>query len=270
MDILELIPLLIFALLYLFGTSKKREEKKKQQEKIDASHRNAPATGQKRGLQERLEEALQQMEQRIEVESAAKKDPGEVEEIRMPVDELTIGPRAVDHELDADAVSNEIERMVASTMYTNELLESSKRDEGLLDGGVIKAPGHSGFGVRLDQARPVGEKEGTGDAAGSRYDFRSLFEEVPNETYHGHGFSNFNEAHGLHFGERPDPLAVESSRSEEFHETGGILRKTSTPAEATAPTRSVLHSPADLRRAIILAEILDRPVSQRKPPRRGL
>ena len=272
MDILELIPLLIFALLYLFGSSKKkREETKKRQEKIDTPHRDAPATEQKqRGLQERLEEALQQMEQRIEAESAATKDHGHAEEIRMPVEELTIGPRAADRELDAEAVSNEIERMVASTMYTNELLEGSKRDEGLLDGGVIKAPGHSGFGVRLDQARPAGQEKGADDATGSRYDFRSLFEEVPNETYHGHGFSTFNEAHGLHYGERPDPLAVESSRSEEFHEAGGILRKTATSAEAPAPTRSILHSPADLRRAIILAEILDRPVSQRRTPRRGL
>ena len=272
MDILELIPLLIFALLYLFGSSKKkREETKKKQEKMDTPHRNVPATEQKRrGLQERLEEALQQMEQRIEAESAAKKDHGRVEEIRMPVEELTIGPRAVDREVDADAVSNEIGQMVAATLYTNELLERSERDEELLDGGVIKAPGHSGFGVRLDDMRPAGEKGGGDDATGSRYDFRSLFEEVPNETYHGHGFSTFSEAHGLHFGERPDPLTMESSRSEEFHEAGGIHRKTSTSAEATAPTRSILHSPADLRRAIILAEILDRPVSQRRTPRRGL
>lgn len=266
MDILELIPLLIFALLYLFGSSKKRGEEKKRQEKVDTSGRNVPATEQKRrGLQDRLEEALQQMEQRIETESATKKDDDGVEEVRMP-EEIRVGPSAAERnvQVDPDTVSNEIGRMTASTLYATELLENAERDEEFLDGGVIKAPGHSGFGVRLDDERSARERKTADDRAGSQYDFHSLFKEIPNETYHGRGFTHFNEAHGLHFGERPDPLDVKGSRSEEFHEAGGILAKRSTPAEAAAPTRSILHSPVDLRRAIILAEILDRPVSQRR------
>ena len=260
MDIFELLPLLIFALLYLFGSSKKKEEEKKK--KMEKARGEAPTTERKRGLQERLEEALQQMEQRIEAESAAKKGPREgTPEVGMQ-EEIRVGPTAAERErtVDADTVSNEIGRLSASTLFDRDIITETD----MIDGGVVKAPGHSGFAVPLDQGRAEWQSRNVGDW-NQEYEFRSLLEEVPNETYHGHGFREFREAHGIHYGEPPDPIRGETSRPEEFHEAARISRKLPASVPTGTAVRSMLGTPADLRRAIILAEILDRPVSQRRP-----
>lgn len=275
MDIAELIPLLIFALIYLFGARrKKQEEAGKGRTKGSGAAQPVDAPQKKLTLQQRLDQALQQMEQRIAADSADR--PSD----RTAESDVRLGPRPVEGQIDPDEVSNEIGRMSAGALYDRAdpydtarydadlLIGSGQTGGGLLDGGVVKAPGHSGFGVRLDQSRhgqsrhdrpqrsafdrdiseeDISEEGITEEGIteeGSQYGFRSLFAEVPNETYHGHGFTGFSEAHGLHWGE----VAGE---------------ETAEVPEAVIEARKDFGSIADLRRAIIMAAILAPPVSKR-------
>ena len=258
MDLVDLFPLIIFAALYFFGSSKKKEEerakKRAARESLRSSPTESPSGGESGGLQARLEEALRKMEQRIETESAGGAERFEEREERRaePVAELDQPTVLEQYEAnqesseiasyepydpyDADAVSNEIGRLSAEALYDNDLL----------DGGVEKMPGHDGFTVALDEGRPE-RSTAVSEELARQYDFTSLFDEVPNETYHGHGFGTFNVAHGLHYGEEPGTTPLDAE-----------------PTDRPVADRRTFRSIDELRRAIIVAEILEKPVSMRK------
>ncbi len=238
MDFVDILPLIIFALIYFFGSSKKREEEKAKKKKARESLRSSPTESPSAGgsLQQRLEEALQKMEQRIETEGAGEPEEQTILEQYDERSEERVEPMTSFEEYDADAVVNEIHRLSAETLYDNDLL----------DGGVVKMPGHDGFTVALDDGRPERSDKIAKELA-KQYDFHSLLEEVPNETYHGHGFGTFNMAHGMHYGEDAGTRPLDAD-----------------PGDQIPIDHRVFRSVAELRRAIVVAEILDKPVSMRK------
>ena len=175
MDIVELLPFIIMGLVYLFGSSAKKkaeEAKKKAQTQMPVSN-----TKPKQGLQERLEDALRQMQARVE---------GERSQTATPVRSETTAT------LDADQVANEIDRLTSSTLYDREVYTSSEAQKP------------------------------TSTAQGEQFEFHSLMKEIPNETYHGHGFSKFKQAHGIHYGETDEPAYADDRYQTEFHEAHGI------------------------------------------------
>lgn len=236
MDIVDLFPLLIFAALYFFGSSKKRAEekakKKAAQESPHSSPTESPSTD--GGLQQRLGDALRKMEQRIETESAGELDKQTVLEKYKATDQIQA--QTSFEAYDAESASDNIYRLPVDTPHDNDLF----------DGGVVKMPGHDGFTVALDDGRPKRSDKVAKELA-KQYDFNSLLDEVPNETYHGHGFGTFNVAHGLHYGEE------EGTRSSEAD-----------PVYQAPIDPRTFRSIDELRRAVVVAEILDKPVSTRK------
>ena len=248
MDFVDALPLIIFGLIYLFGSSKKKEAEKQKKKEAQlrressgvAPERDAPVA-KRGGLQQRLADALAQMEQRMEEAKPIATNAPE------PASQATPIERSMASETNWDmAVSRELNKPT--------LLEQGRAESDLvsehefIDGGIERMSGPAGFTVRLDDGRPVRSTKVAEELA-QQYEFTSLLEEVPNETYHGHGFNNFNQAHGLHYGETEEERDA-SSRIE-------------IPTEVES-VRTLLATPAAIRRAVIVSEIIGKPVSQRK------
>ena len=148
---------------------------------------------------------------------------------------------------DGSDVENEINRMTASALYDREIFLSEEEK-------------------RKERERALQNNE----------EFHSLMDEVPNETYHGHGFRNFREGHGLHTtGAHVDSYDDTAVGLSDFREAHGLhydeaiySPKKGKRALTSSPTQEpetspVFGSPEALRNGIILAEILGKPKALR-------
>ena len=93
-------------------------------------------------------------------------------------------------------------------------------------------------------------------------------EEVPNETYHGHGFNTFKQAHGIHYDEtqEKEPVYADDTYQTEFHAAHGLHYGELDDAERTEISESreqridqLFSSMDDVKRGVIMAEILGKP-----------
>ncbi|MGE3802833.1 MAG: hypothetical protein AB7H80_17595 [Candidatus Kapaibacterium sp.] len=208
MDITELLPLIIFGLIYLFGSAaKKKAEQAKKSPTAQVPQKSAEPQ-KKQSLQARLEEALREMQTQVDPQSST------ATRTRVNLEpEATQAEWGYDHDI-----------------YSSETAEKQN------------------------------------------FEFHSLMEEVPQETYHGHGFTKFSEGHGLHArGETKTTFDDTNKASTDFHAAHGLHYEESLiPGKRGAtthieqqPTPAAFADVEDLRRAIILSEILDKPKALR-------
>ncbi|MCB0713295.1 MAG: hypothetical protein KDD67_13265 [Ignavibacteriae bacterium] len=208
MDITELLPLIIFGLIYLFGSAaKKKAEQAKKQPAAQVPQRSAEPQ-KKQSLQARLEEALREMQSQVNPEPST----------------------TARTKVNVEPEQTKVERVYDSDLYSSETTEQQN------------------------------------------FAFHSLMEEVPQETYHGHGFTGFSEGHGLHArGETKTTFDDANKVSTDFHTAHGLHYKESlipgkqgtTPHTAEQPPSPVFADVEALRRAFILSEILDKPKALR-------
>ena len=81
--------------------------------------------------------------------------------------------------------------------------------------------------------------------------------------------STFKVAHGLHYEEGFDPLRSETEMEPEFHEAHGLHYNEPHSAHDSLlppprPDDGPRFTPADMRRAVVMAEVLGKPVSRRR------
>ena len=226
MDIFELLPLIIFGLIYLFGSSAK---KKAEEAKRKTTAKGAPSVPeQKKGLQQRLEDALQEMQGRAGTGTASAPTRLERKE----------------QEVEGESVENEIHRMTAEALYDRDLYSSPEESSSLLS------------------EQPATE---------SQFGFKSLMKEVPNETYHGHGFTNFNEEQGIHHDDNPLlEYDINMASMSDFQEAHGLHYGETTSGGAgsaylldSISGKGFFHDMNEVRRGIVLAEVLGKPKALR-------
>jgi hypothetical protein len=241
----DIIPLIIIALVYLFGSSKRKKqemEKKAQQPRSGPTPDRAEQQADSGSLRSKLDAAIREMYDDLQDESQKSGRSGTATTSSSSAREDAAGPQISarmradrDHEQPAD-----IDSMVAKTMYDRDVVDSSPA-----------------------QAKPQPA------AQNDQYSFHSQFDEVPNTTYHGHGFEAFNRAHGIHHIDAQGKVHYADDFN--FAEMPGMyptLHDSGTPRHATEavaePERKrFFRDRADLRRAIVAAEILGPPVALR-------
>lgn len=243
MDFTDLLPLIIIALVFLFGRSSKKkaeEAKRKAEMGIEGPTPGTMETGvaasaTPASLQERLEQALREMQQRVEAESAAAKE--------------SAAP---------------IPRQAASLIAAMEGIDLEEGDEFARE-----------YAAPLDvlAVEPPVTSEQTED----RFAFhaRSGADESTPQSYRESGFSEYRSARGLHFNETHSPAAVRSAGMSEFHEAHGLShgRQRAHPIYTSAMDKQaedeservrIFENADDVRRAIIINEILNKPRALRR------
>lgn len=216
---------IILGLLYLFYTSvnKKKEEEKRR------SGTTTEETGQKKpSLQERLDQAIQEMQQRVEGAEAAPEQPQRKSTAAANTSESGVQPTLLS--------TPQFEESFAQTMTAEEFDPTWA--------GVKEA----NLANRMDNAT-------------------TALESSPDSRKREKGrMSDFKQAHGLHYVDGvSDP--VEMSTRGEFHEAHGIHHGDMTGHSHTIGDVSYEASEAirmlgdidDVRKGIILAEILGKP-----------
>lgn len=251
MDIWELLPLIIFGAIYLFGVGKKKEEeaKKKAAKRAGQSQSRStePVAKNSSSLQERLDAALREMQSRVEG------DP-----VRSTVD-------------DVDDVSNNIGRMASETLYDRDVIEYDS---------PLEEYSEDKFEVKTDLDRPtLLESKTDGVMRPAIKPIKVGFDSMTSMPSEEDGYYGFSEAHGMHYsgydsgydsggyaGETTESLMP--SKKNEFRQAHGLHYSESHlthQAREEARRRAeagqnvgepVFRNPSDIRRAVIAAEIL--------------
>lgn len=258
-DLFQILAVLGFILFSFISAAKKKGEA--QKEEADAplvtSDAGASDTKPATGLQARLDAALRKMEQRIEAERAG---GGNVQ----------VGPDRSQTPSDPDAVANEIGRLSAEALYDRaEVGRSGKPDPGFQ--GVPESPE---LEVRFDSIEPDSvdpnriEQEDFDDELRLPEWSTSSSETSPNYSPLPALSSTFKVAHGLHYNEGVDPLSTEVGRPVEFHQAHGLHYNESHDQHPSMlppprPDGGPRFTAAEMKRAVVMAEILGPPRSAR-------
>lgn len=225
MDIGEILKdyfwLILAILFYLFaGRNKKKKEEEKKASRAGTSPQARPAV--KSGLQERLEQALREMQEHAGQETGGRPAPQSAGQT----------PRLVVRPAAAPAAS----------------MATAEANVTVPEPGVAESTYESGPAISLRERRTAL------DAAAAKEEFTEStvpdFREGHGLRYHAHvgemaptGSVEFHEAHGLHFGQ------------------AGLGRSgiPATPSILDEESIPLFHNEDDIRRAIIAAEILGPP-----------
>ena len=227
MDIIDLIPLIIIGLLYLFGSS----AKKKAEEARSKAQNQRPATElePKQGLQDRLEDALREMQARVE---------GQRSEGEAPAAERGRASPSTD----SDQVANEIGRLTAGTLYDREVYGSKVESE------PIGKAGEETFGFHsLMEEVPNEAYHGHGFGG---------FKQV-------HGI-HYGETDEPAYADAVNRGEFDQAHSLPIH-TAGTRRS----ASRQTPVNLLFSTMDDVQRGVIMAEILGKPKGLRSVKENG-
>ena len=210
MDSDQLVSVVIGLVVFLFYTLKNKGQKKAGNKPVPAKTGNSAKAG-KGSLQERLEIALREMQQRVE---------GEVSPVKTG-------------------------------------------KESSLEKSFAEVPG--------DEFDPTWASVKEKDLSSRLDDASSRFDTLEETTRSSDASGSFKQAHGLHYREEGDPYLKEQSDLPEFHEVHGLhygegaRRPASGKPEnsGAGALHDMLQNTDEVRRAVILAEVLGKPKALR-------